>query len=250
MFVMLLFSALIIGLSLGLLGAGGSILTVPALVLLLGMNEKSAIASSLAIVSLIALTGMLNAVKKGALLPEALVWFGLISMPAASLGAYLGVLLPDGLQTLLLTLVMIVAAVKMVRSSKVDDRSNYSRKRLLVAGGLAGAVTGIVGIGGGFLIVPALVLYAGLTMQQAVANSLVLILINGSVAFMTLLASPHTPQIDWLVILVMALIGSMAVLVGQRVSGKLNQRRLKKGFAVLLIIVAVSLLTETYWDFV
>lgn len=247
MFVMLLISALVVGLSLGLLGAGGAILTVPTLVLLLGMNEKSAIASSLAIVSFIALTGIINAVKKGALIPKILGWFAVSSLPSASLGAYVGVLLPVGVQTLLLTLVMLIAAFKMVRSSTVAISQEVVRSKLLMAGALAGFVTGIVGIGGGFLLVPALVIYAGLTMQQAVANSLALIVINGGIAFVTLQLGSRVPEIDWIVIGVMAAMGSVAVLVGQKISGKLNQQGLKKGFAVLLVIVAISLLIKQFW---
>lgn len=247
MFLMLLISALIVGISLGLLGAGGSILTVPALMLLLGMNEKTAITSSLAIVALIAFTGIFSALKQKTLKPKILFWFVISSLPAAAIGAYLGTLFPNGLQTVLLTIVMLLAANKMFSNSPIQPTNNAQLPKLLFAGALTGLVTGLVGVGGGFLIVPALVLYAGLTMQQAVANSLVLIALNAATAFATLYFGPQMPAIDWTVIGVMAGVGSIAVVAGQQLANKLDQKLLKRIFASLLVLVAISLLINLFW---
>lgn len=246
MFVMLLLSALIVGLSLGLLGAGGSILTVPALMLLLGMEEKLAIASSLIIVAVIAFTGLLNAARKKVLETNILLWFALASIPAASIGAYMGVLLPEGMQTILLVIVMLFAAYKMFFPNTQPNAYQRNKVKLLVSGAAAGLVTGLVGVGGGFLMVPALIIYAGLTMQKSVANSLVLIAINASFAFITLQLSNPSIQLDWLVIVVMATVGSLSVLIGQKVASKLNQQLLKRGFALILLFVGVGLLIHLF----
>ncbi len=246
MFVMLLLSALIVGLSLGLLGAGGSILTVPALMLLLGMEEKVAIASSLIIVAAIAFTGLLNAVRKKVLETNILLWFALASIPAASIGAYMGVLLPEGMQTILLVIVMLFAAYKMFFPNTQPNAYQQNKVKLLVSGAAAGLVTGLVGVGGGFLMVPALIIYAGLNMQKAVANSLVLIAINASFAFITLQLSNQSMQLDWLVIAVMAIVGSLSVLIGQKVASKLNQQLLKRAFALILLFVGVGLLIHLF----
>ena len=247
MFLMLLLSALIVGMSLGLLGAGGSILTVPALMLLLGMNEKTAIACSLAIVALIAFTGIFTALKQKTLQPRLLFWFVISSLPAAATGAYLGTLFANGVQTVLLTVVMLLAAWKMFSLSPIRPAEKTQIPKLLFAGAMTGLVTGLVGVGGGFLIVPALVIFAGLTMQQAVANSLLLIALNASTAFATLNFGPQMPTIDWTVIGVMGAVGSVAVIAGQKLASKLNQKLLKRIFASLLVFIAISLLINLFW---
>jgi uncharacterized membrane protein YfcA len=215
--------------------------------LLLGMDEKSAIASSLAIVSVIAVTGAFSALKHKTLQPKIVMWFVLTSLPAASFGAYLGTLLADGIQTILLTIIMLLAASKMFSTSAISPSNHSHLPKLLVAGALTGLVTGLVGVGGGFLIVPALVLYAGLTMQQSVANSLALIAFNGATAFFTLYQGQQMPEIDWIVIAVMAGVGSIAVLAGQKVANRLDQGLLKKVFAGLLVLVALGLIVKLIW---
>jgi uncharacterized membrane protein YfcA len=245
MLLMLIFSALIVGISLGLLGAGGSILTVPALILLLGMDEKTAITSSLLIVSFIALTGTLGALKQKLLVIKVLLWFTLASLPAAWLGAQVGAWLPNGLQTILLATIMLLAAKKLFSPTSLSPQQSLSLKQLIVAAVLTGFTTGLVGVGGGFLIVPALVLYAGLTMQQAAANSLALIAINGAVAFFSLHMSDNAISLNWTVILTMASVGALAVLIGQKISTYLDQALLKRWFSILLILVALTLFVQS-----
>jgi len=248
MFILLLISSLIVGISLGLLGAGGSILTVPTLMLLLGMSEKSAIASSLIIVSLIAITGTLAALRQKTLQLKIVLGFALSSLPAAAMGAYLGTLASEGMQTILLIIIMLLAAAKMSLSSPVSQPHSVHPAKLLVAGASTGLITGLVGVGGGFLIVPALVIYAGLTMQQAVANSLLLIALNAATAFATLVLSPQMPEIEWTIIGVMAGVGSIAVVAGQQVANKLNQGLLKRIFGIFLVLVALVLLVKLFWS--
>jgi uncharacterized membrane protein YfcA len=242
MFFMVLFSASIIGLSLGLLGAGGSILTVPVLMLVLGFDEKAAIASSLLIVAIIAATGMLNAIRQGNLQLKTLAIFALTSIPTSTLGAHIGLWLPAGLQTALLTLVMLSAAIKMFYTPNTIKLTKIHPIPLLLVGFITGLMTGLVGVGGGFLIVPALIIFAGLSMQAAAANSLALIATNATSAFLSLHLNAKMPDINWPTIATMAIVGACAALIGQHYSEKLNQQALKRFFAALLIIVATGLI--------
>lgn len=245
MFAMLIIAALLVGLSLGLIGAGGSILAVPMLMLVLDMSEKVAIKHALLIVGLIALVGVFNGARAKHLRLKALVWFALTSIPSASVGAYVGYLLVPGLQTLLLITMMLISATKMLKQGAITPHPYHSRHRILMAGAVAGFATGIVGIGGGFLIVPALVLFAGLSMQQAVANSLLLIFINALVAYLTLGAVAQLVDMNYLVIVVMTATGMLAVLGGQYIAANIPQETLKKVFAYCLFGVAALLALNT-----
>lgn len=246
MWLMLLLSAVIIGLSLGLLGAGGSILTVPALTLFLGMDEKTAVTSSLMIVGLIALVGTVKAYRDGELDKRLIISFGLVSLPFAAFGARLGMWMPPGGQTLLLVTVMLVVSFKILRNKNSTAPPKTSTLALLIAAGAVGLITGIVGVGGGFLIVPALVLFAGVSMKIAVANSLALIVINAITAFIAIEVSEQSPHLDWLVILTMAGVGAIAVLAGQRLASGIEQHLLKRGFAVILVGLSIWLIVDQF----
>jgi hypothetical protein len=243
---MLLLSSIIIGLSLGLLGAGGSILTVPALTLILGMEEKTAVTSSLMIVGLIALVGALKAYRQGELQKRLIFSFGLVSLPFAALGARLGMWMPAGGQTLLLVGVMLIVSLKMLRNKTSAAATTPSTVALLIAAAAVGLLTGIVGVGGGFLIVPALLVFAGVNMTTAVANSLALIVINGITAFLTISLSNQSPTLDWVVILTMAGVGAIAVLAGQNLASHLPQQLLKRGFAMILLGLSVWLIIDQF----
>jgi len=246
MSLMLLLSSIIIGLSLGLLGAGGSILTVPALTLILGMEEKTAVTSSLMIVGLIALVGALKAYRQGELQKRLIFSFGLVSLPFAALGARLGMWMPAGGQTLLLVGVMLIVSLKMLRNKTSAAATTPSTVALLIAAAAVGLLTGIVGVGGGFLIVPALLVFAGVNMTTAVANSLALIVINGITAFLTISLSNQSPTLDWVVILTMAGVGAIAVLAGQNLASHLPQQLLKRGFAMILLGLSVWLIIDQF----
>ncbi|NDV89900.1 TSUP family transporter [Alteromonas sp. 345S023] len=246
MFTMLIIAALLVGLSLGLMGAGGSILAVPLLMLLLNMSEKVAIKHALLIVGLIALVGVVNGARAKLLKLNTLVWFALASIPSASVGAYVGYTLVPGLQTLLLIIMMLISAIKMLKHGAITPHEQQNKRRIFLAGAVAGFATGIVGIGGGFLIVPALVLFAGLSMQQAVANSLLLIFINALVAYATLGAVAQSVEMNYLVIVVMTATGMLAVVGGQHIAAKIPQKNLKKVFAYCLIGVAALLALNTF----
>ena len=169
----IILGAAIIGLSLGLLGSGGSILTVPILTYLLGMPEKTAVASSLAIVGGISLIGALPLLRRGLVDGRALLAFGPPSMLGTVAGAWLAQRLPEGSQLLIFAPVMLVAAWRMASGGAASVQGpRKSAWAIALAGIGVGLLTGLVGIGGGFLIVPALVLLLGLPMPRAVATSL------------------------------------------------------------------------------
>lgn len=246
MSLMLLLSAVIIGLSLGLLGAGGSILTVPALTLILGMDEKTAVTSSLMIVGLIALVGALRAFQQGELDKRLIFSFGLVSLPFAAIGARLGMWMPTGGQTLLLVAVMLIVSLKMLHNKASPATTKPSTFALLTAAAAVGLLTGIVGVGGGFLIVPALLVFAGVSMTTAVANSLVLIVINGITAFLAISLSDQSPTLNWVIILTMAGVGAVAVLAGQNLASRLPQQLLKRGFGLILVGLSIWLIIDQF----
>ena len=177
--------AALIGLSLGLLGGGGSILTVPILVYVLGFEAKEAIAASLVVVGATSLFGALGHWRAGRVRPRTALAFGLVAMLGAFAGARLAGLLSGTLQLAVFAVVMLAAAVSIFRGRAEGDESAPPRPLpLIVLAGLAvGVLTGVVGVGGGFLIVPALVLLARLPMKQAVGTSLVVIAMNSAAGF-------------------------------------------------------------------
>ena len=169
-----LLGAVIVGLSLGLLGSGGSILTVPLLVYLVGQPEKVAIAGSLAVVGGIALAGAIPSALRGGVEWRSVGWFGVPGMLGTVLGAHLSRWIAGDVQLLLFAVVMLIAAWRMARPGSASEHAGAPRSRTwIVIDGLGvGLLTGLVGVGGGFMIVPALVLLGGLPMHRAIATSL------------------------------------------------------------------------------
>lgn len=240
--------ALIIGLSLGLLGSGGSILTVPILTYLLGMPEKTAVASSLAIVGGISLLAALPLLRQGWVDGRALAAFAPPSMLGTVGGVWLAQYLPEGAQLLIFAPVMLLAAWRMACGKAGSGNGvRQSAGAIALAGVGVGLLTGLVGIGGGFLIVPALVLLLGLPMPRAVATSLVLIVLNSTVGLgKYLLAAGGTLQLDAKVIALFIVIGGGASILAGRIAGRLPQQRLRQVFAAVLVLVAVSILLNKF----
>ncbi|MEO1086681.1 MAG: sulfite exporter TauE/SafE family protein, partial [Acidobacteriota bacterium] len=166
--------ALAIGLSLGALGSGGSILTVPVLVYLVGQDEKTAIAGSLFIVGAIATAGGAQFAVRRLVSWRSVVLFGLPGMAGTLAGAWLGGLVSGTVQLGVFAMVMLLAAGLMFRPPVGDTAESAPRAggRVALDGLAVGVLTGFVGVGGGFLIVPALVLLGGLSMHLAVGTSL------------------------------------------------------------------------------
>lgn len=246
-----LLGALAIGVSLGLLGSGGSILTVPVLVYLVGQPEKVAIAGSLAIVGGVALAGAIPWTIKREVDWRSVFWFGLPGMVGTWLGASISRWIPGPVQLFLFALVMLAAAWMMFRPTKVvpDGYVHVPRLRLLVViDGLGvGVLTGLVGVGGGFLILPALVLLGGLAMHRAIGTSLWIIALksfSGFAKYVSVLGAAGL-TLDWRLIGIFTAVGAGGSLVGQQLAGRLPQQKLKKVFSVFLVLMGVFIVART-----
>lgn len=232
---------LLLGLLLGILGGGGSILTVPALVYGAGIEPKPAIAMSLAVVGVTSVVGGVWQWTQGKVQSRVALLFGLSAMAGALIGARLAVFLRGDVQLLLLAAVMVAAAIGMLRGSATPARDAQRdaappRPVLLGVMGVAvGIMTGIVGIGGGFLIVPALTLLAGLSMADAVGTSLVIIAMNSAAGFAGTLGHVAVAWQATVTVIVGALAGIAA---GTFIGGRLSAAQLQRGFAVFLLGVA------------
>ncbi|EYB68164.1 membrane protein [Deinococcus phoenicis] len=236
--------AVLIGLSLGLLGSGGSILTVPVLVYLVGEPEKLAIVESLAIVGSISLVGAVPYALKKQIDWRSVLGFGLPGVLGTSLGAALSVHLSGALQLLLFAVVMLLAAGMMFRPAQAGGRAAHPRSPLKVGleGLGVGILTGLVGVGGGFLILPALVLLGGLPMGLAVGTSLTIITLNSFTGLFKHLQMLEGPGLHWPLILTFAGIGMLGSFLGARVGKNVSHEGLKKGFAAFLVVMGVYVL--------
>jgi uncharacterized protein len=250
MIIWALIGALAIGLTLGLLGSGGSILTVPVLVYLVGVPEKVAIAESLAIVGAIAAVAAVPYAVQRTIDWRSAVFFGIPAVVGTYLGAALAAFVSGTFQLLLFAGVMLLAAALMFRG-RPEPASGDRRARqaawLIAAEGIGvGVLTGLVGVGGGFLIVPALVLLGGLPMRLAIGTSLLIIAVKsfaGFAKYLDVLANEGL-AVDWGMIAVFAGIGIAGSLVGNRIGARIPQAALKRGFAVFLVLMGLFILVR------
>lgn len=260
MLALAVIAGVLVGLSLGALGGGGSILAVPVLVYLLDQTPAAATTGSLLIVGISAVSGAVVAWRAGNVYLARGVAFGLLGMAGAAAGATLSVhVAPDLLLTLFAALMLVVAAVMLVR--QLHGRGSARRSvpaphlddpiirvsptfmcncpvaaKVAVTALLVGLLTGFFGVGGGFLAVPALVLALGLPMPVAVGTSLVVITINSAAAFVTRVgAGVHVDWVPVLALTVAAIAGSLA---GARLAGRLDPRATGLAFSVLLVAIA------------
>jgi cytochrome c/uncharacterized membrane protein YfcA len=235
--------SLLIGVSLGLLGGGGSILTVPILIYALQVEEKSAIASSLLIVGVTSLVAVIQHARAGNVVWRMGLLFSAGSMAGAFGGGMLAKHIPSSVLLLLFAAIMIATAVAMWRG-RADAPVLAQPKALnipviLAEGLVVGLVTGLVGAGGGFLVVPALALLGGLPMQMAVGTSLLVIALKSFAGFAGY-ASHVT--VDWsltFVVMAAAIVGS---LVGARLTALVSPAMLRRGFAGFVLLMGVFLL--------
>ena len=241
--------ALAIGLSLGLLGSGGSILTVPVLVYLIGQDEKTAIAGSLFIVGTIASFGGLQYAWRKAVDGRSVLLFGLPGMAGTYLGAWFGGLVSGLVQLTVFAIVMLGAAWLMLRPPRLDSGPKPVRAAWKIGlDGLAvGILTGFVGVGGGFLIVPALVLLGGLPMSLAVGTSLVIIALKSFTGFLKYLTvlDELGLAIDWRVLMVVASFGVAGSFAGRLLGSRVSATILQRIFAFFLIGIGGWMLVQT-----
>ncbi len=246
--------ALLIGITLGLLGSGGSILTVPVLTYLVGQETKVAIAGSLMIVGIISLFAMVPYAQQKLVNWRTVVVFGVPGMLGAGAGAGAAHFVSDAVQMLVFAALLLIASYLMFKPVKLQEPSDEIAERAMVKiaidGFLVGAITGLVGVGGGFLIIPALVLLGGLSMRLAVGTSLVIIAIKSFAGFIGYLSVLEALElsIDWTIIGIFSVIGVLGSWLGHKLSSKVNQEHLKQGFAVFLILMGVFILYESLMD--
>ncbi len=237
---------IVIGLLLGIIGGGGSILTVPILVYLLDQPVHEATTTSLIVVGLTAVVGLIPHARAGRVAWKTAAMIGLAGIPGAVIGAWLNRQVPGDVLLGLFGLLMVVIAILMLSGRPGARETDAPRIPAMAATGLGiGIMTGFFGVGGGFLIVPALVMLLGLSMPVAVGSSLLVIAINsfsGSVSH-GLDAVSNLP-----LALAFVVGGSIGSLSGARVAGRLDERWLRIGFAVFVATLGVALVAVNGWQ--
>jgi hypothetical protein len=250
-------AALIIGIVLGLVGGGGSILTVPVLVYLLAIEPVMATAYSLFIVGSAALVGAIRNLQKGMVDLRTGVVFSIPAFIAVYLTRrYLMPAIPEHITDIagisitrdlfimvLFGLIMLFAAISMIRERKTVEEKEEARKfnypMILLEGAVVGVLTGIVGAGGGFLIIPALVLFARLPMKLAVGTSLMIIAVKSLIGF---LGDVQNLDIDWAFLLIFSGIAALGILLGIYASNFIEGKKLKKAFGYFTLAMAIYIL--------
>jgi uncharacterized membrane protein YfcA len=257
MFVLGVVLAALIGLSLGLLGGGGSILTVPIFVYVLGFGAKEAIAMSLAVVGATSLFGAAGHWRAGNVNLRVALIFGSVAMAGTYLGARLAVFFSGAAQLTLFAAVMLLAAFFMFRDRKAspppcvgcepEDAGPQAEVRemplgLIVLEGIAvGVLTGLVGVGGGFLIVPALVLLGRLPMKQAVGTSLLVIAMKSAAGFVGYLGQVDVP---WGLMGLFTAVSILGIFAGTYLVRFVSQAQLTRAFAVFLLVMGGFILWQ------
>lgn len=235
-----------IGLSLGLLGGGGSLLTVPALVYLMGQTPQAAVTTSLAIVGANSIVGALFHSSYGRLDWKVAPVFGSAGMLVSYLSANISQQISPELLLVVFALLMLGIGLMLLFRRAKDDDTVYRAKPLwlvFVSGAGVGLLTGILGVGGGFLVVPVLVMLVGLPVQMAVGTSLLIIAMNSIAGF---LGHIRDGSMDWMITLVFTSAGLAGTFGGMKLSRRLSSSRLQKAFAVFVIALAVFLLIDNF----
>ncbi len=232
----------LIGLSLGMIGGGGSILTVPILVFIMGQDAHMATATSLAVVGATSAVGALPHWRADRVRFRTAIPFGLSGILGAFAGAWANNLLPSTVILVLFGILMLIVAARMFLAPKIpvkiaDSKAIRDDWVPMIATGLGvGVMTGFFGVGGGFLIVPALVLILGLNMRVAVGTSLVVIAINSASG---LAAHLRYGGIDLAMAGLFTIGGAIGAVLGASLAGKLDEQRLQRGFATFVAILGV-----------
>lgn len=249
--------ALVIGLVLGLIGGGGSILTVPVMVYLLGYNPVIATAYSLFVVGVSALVGALRNIQKGLVDFRTAIVFAIPAFAAVyATRKYIIPAIPEELTTIsdfvvtkdiaimiFFAFIMLLASFSMISNKKQKQEEatvvKYNYPLILVEGLAVGVLTGLVGAGGGFLIIPALVLLAKLPMKKAVATSLLIIAIKSLIGF---IGDVENLEIDWGFLLPFTAISVVGIFLGIWIGGFIEGRKLKKAFGWFVLLMAVYII--------
>jgi len=224
--------SLLIGVVLGMLGGGGAILTLPMLVYLVGVEAKTAIATSLFVVGATSLVGASIHARAGSVKWRVGLIFGLAAMAGAFAGGRLARLAPGNVLLVLFAVMMAVTGVAMMRGRKETAAREPRLVRAVALGAIVGVLAGLVGAGGGFMIVPALTLFGGLGMRDAIGTSLFVITLQSIAGFAGHVGGVH---LDWT--LVIAITGAAVVgsVIGASLAKRLSPARLRQGFAWLVV---------------
>jgi uncharacterized membrane protein YfcA len=231
--------ALLIGASLGLVGGGGAILTVPALVLVAGFAPRDAIVASLVVVGVAATVGALLHCRYGTLDVIVAAWFGGLGAVGAMAGARVSRLLPAAWLMMAFAVIAITAGVMLMSRPGVEPPSGGHRHPgLVVSTALSvGFLTGLLGVGGGFLIVPALALVLRLPMARAVGTSLAVIAINCTAGLVAAATALDPAQV--VVTAIFAGLASLGTLAGAWTASRARPEVLRRAFGVLVVVVGV-----------
>lgn len=251
------FGALLIGVVLGLIGGGGSILTVPVLVYLLSVNPVTATAYSLFVVGASSLVGALNNMKKKLVDFRTATVFAIPAFIAVyGTRKYLVPAIPEHIFTLwgfevtkdigimlFFAVIMIVASVSMIKNNRTEELKEtevkYNYPLIILEGLVVGVLTGIVGAGGGFLIIPALVLLAKLPMKKAVATSLLIIAVKSLIGF---IGDVENLEIDWIFLMIFTGLSIIGIFLGGFLNKFIDGKKLKKGFGWFVLVMGVYII--------
>ncbi|MGH2552738.1 MAG: sulfite exporter TauE/SafE family protein [Chitinophagaceae bacterium] len=252
-------ASILIGVSLGLIGSGGSILTVPVLVYLMGINPLLATTSSLFIVGTASLAGGIRSFTKNQVDLKAIVLFGIPSVLSIFFTRhYLLPAIPDIIFSfgnlavpkdmflmVLFAILMLASSFSMIKGRKAEIETGINKEYkvipLVLLGLIIGVITGLLGAGGGFLIIPALILFLKLPMKKAVGTSLIIITINSLSGFLFSLNQFVYP---WTIMLIFTAMSVAGIFVGSKLAEKFSGARLKKGFGWFVLIMGIYIILK------
>ncbi len=253
-------ASILIGVALGLIGGGGSILTVPVLVYLMGIEAVSATAYSLFIVGLTSAVGSINYFRNGLVNIKTAIIFGIPSIIAVFLTrAYLVPAIPKEvfsigdfvvtksiLMMLLFAVLMIAASYSMIKKSKKPELQESAEQKfnyplILIEGAVVGMLTGLVGAGGGFLIIPALVILSKLPMKEAVGTSLAIIAAKSLIGFF---GEGNETIIDWKLLIMVSAFAIIGIFIGSYLSKKIDGAKLKPAFGWFVLVMGIYIIIK------
>jgi uncharacterized membrane protein YfcA len=239
MYVIAILFSLLIGVSLGLLGGGGSILTTPILIYALDVEPKAAIATSLLVVGITSAAALIPHARAGNVEWRTGLIFGAAGMVGAGAGGWLAGFIPSSILLLFFAGMMLATAFAMFRGKKEAPaeaaRQPIKVPKVIAEGLVVGVVTGLVGAGGGFLVVPALTLLGGVPMRKAIGTSLLVIALKSGAGF-----AGHASHvsIDWQLAGVVAIAAVLGSVVGARLTAMIQPETLRRGFAGFVVVMA------------